>query len=882
MIRRLAVLLFALVLVTPGVALAAPEDGDQAAAAALPSGLVGYWPLSEGSGSAFADTSGNANHGTTNAAWTSGISGSALELGGSAVGRVPASPALEPQQLTLSAWVKASGTQGKWGSIVAKGETLCALSSWSLYTGSAAGLVFYVGGLGGAYYAPTVPATIWDGAWHHAVGTFDGATVRLYVDGAQVGSGTPASTSITYAMADETALVLGRDRVACPGAGKYNGIVDQVAVWNRALSAGEVQALGAGPTPTTTALESAPNPSTAGASVTLTATVTPSTATGTVTFTDVTGGGAVELGTDALADGAAALAVTFDTPGKRQIVATYDGATDFEPSTSSTLTQTVAAASLTPTTTTLAAVPNPIGAGSPSTLTATVTPIPTTGDIEWWIDGAKAATSPVGLDGKASINRTWADPGSHTVQAKFVEGTLYAPSQSIVTNVTVATVAYAVTLTATPAVVPLGTTTHLAAGVSPATAGSIKFYAGAALLGTQPITAGGQATWDPVVPQGSTQYRADFIPTGATTVGGSAAVTVQGKLPLTLDLTVDPSAVVSGEGKVTFEIWASDYDVSGAVDIWDVTATPAKVATTTLADGQATVDTRLPGTGTHSYEARFAGSTTHVPATSNTVTVDLAPDTVVSVNGLALQYGTFYPVKDGYRDTVAIKGSPAEPVTVTIKVKNSNGKTVRSWTLARRDTAWSVAWNGRNTGGTLQPAGKYKVTQTIKDVPGHTKTWTGYTVLSGKKLAWTTATITKNGRNYSSFNYSSYGWVLPSNKYSNGVNIYGNIYDEWAWVGYAFSVPKAIKYGTFKFSVLGTPQKGRGVPYISMWNYAASYEDAERSIGRTYSWYSTSATGSSHVSRNRIARGYVTVVGENWGWYDVAKVKLTYRYAVLR
>ena len=36
------------------------------------------------------------------------------------------------------------------------------------------------------------PASVWDGKWHHVAGTFDGSTVRLYVDGVQVGTGTPA------------------------------------------------------------------------------------------------------------------------------------------------------------------------------------------------------------------------------------------------------------------------------------------------------------------------------------------------------------------------------------------------------------------------------------------------------------------------------------------------------------------------------------------------------------------------------------------------------------------------------------------------------------------------------------------------------------------
>jgi Concanavalin A-like lectin/glucanases superfamily len=37
---------------------------------------------------------------------------------------------------------------------------------------------------------------VWDGKWHHAAGTYDGSTVRLFIDGVEVGRGTPANTPI--------------------------------------------------------------------------------------------------------------------------------------------------------------------------------------------------------------------------------------------------------------------------------------------------------------------------------------------------------------------------------------------------------------------------------------------------------------------------------------------------------------------------------------------------------------------------------------------------------------------------------------------------------------------------------------------------------------
>ena len=46
--------------------------------------------------------------------------------------------------------------------------------------------------------SPEAPASVWDGKWHNAAGTFDGTTVRLFIDGKEIGNGTPVSTPIAY------------------------------------------------------------------------------------------------------------------------------------------------------------------------------------------------------------------------------------------------------------------------------------------------------------------------------------------------------------------------------------------------------------------------------------------------------------------------------------------------------------------------------------------------------------------------------------------------------------------------------------------------------------------------------------------------------------
>src|SRR5579862_7158444 len=74
-----------------------------------------------------------------------------------------------------------------------------------LYTGPSGGLVFHVSN--GAYsytLSPDAGAAVWDGKWHLVVGTFDGTTVGLNVDGRQVGTGSPSTITVGYGLPDGT------------------------------------------------------------------------------------------------------------------------------------------------------------------------------------------------------------------------------------------------------------------------------------------------------------------------------------------------------------------------------------------------------------------------------------------------------------------------------------------------------------------------------------------------------------------------------------------------------------------------------------------------------------------------------------------------------
>jgi hypothetical protein len=155
--------------------------------------------------------------------------------------RVANSPALEPSTITVDAWVKSSGP-GQFAYILSKGANACIASSYALYTGGSGGLFFYISPDGVNFVlSPDAGTGVWDGNWHHVAGTFNGSTVRLYVDGAEVAAGTPTGISIGYGLSPTNDLFLGRFNGTCILS--FQGEVDEVEIYSRALDASEILAI---------------------------------------------------------------------------------------------------------------------------------------------------------------------------------------------------------------------------------------------------------------------------------------------------------------------------------------------------------------------------------------------------------------------------------------------------------------------------------------------------------------------------------------------------------------------------------------------------------------------------------------------------------------
>jgi hypothetical protein len=219
-----------------------------APAAAAGPALVGYWPMIEGSGQVVHDLSGRGNNGvlgttaaveSSDPAWIRGGVLSALHFSGGQMVTIPDSPSLDPAQVTVLALVRGLGSPGQWRYVVSKGAMGCTAGSYGLYTGFSGGLGFYVFDGQSFDVSPEAPTTIWNGRWHVVAGTFDGTTVRLYVDGDEIGTGStvPLPFSIAYGLPDGSAALFGGYNGCALG---FVGDVDQVSIWNGALPIGQL------------------------------------------------------------------------------------------------------------------------------------------------------------------------------------------------------------------------------------------------------------------------------------------------------------------------------------------------------------------------------------------------------------------------------------------------------------------------------------------------------------------------------------------------------------------------------------------------------------------------------------------------------------------
>jgi len=208
----------------------------------LSRGLVAAWLFGEGDGPKIYD-SANRNNGTLNgftatSGWSSGVFGDCLLFDGvNDYIDVPNHSTLAiTARITISAWVRRlGGSGGQFQTIVSRwGNTN---SYVFIYDDTGNQLQVRLSGLSTVTVSRSV--SIEDSLWHHASVTYDGANITLYLDGLQLGAQTASTGSI---IDNSLSLRIGRDNTGF-GTAYWNGQLDAIAIYNRALSASEVSQL---------------------------------------------------------------------------------------------------------------------------------------------------------------------------------------------------------------------------------------------------------------------------------------------------------------------------------------------------------------------------------------------------------------------------------------------------------------------------------------------------------------------------------------------------------------------------------------------------------------------------------------------------------------
>jgi hypothetical protein len=206
------------------------------AAPAPPTGLVAAYGFNETTGTKLTDLSGKGNTGTTrNTTWTTAgkYGGAATFNGTTSWVTVNDANTLDlTTGMTLEAWLYPTALGTGWRTVIFKekpGDVV-----YSLYANDSTQRALTQLNIGGELNAWSVTQLPLN-TWTHIAGTWDGTTLRMWVNGALVGT-----RAVTGTLANSTGVL------RMGGNGIWNewfaGRIDEVRIYNRALTQAELQA----------------------------------------------------------------------------------------------------------------------------------------------------------------------------------------------------------------------------------------------------------------------------------------------------------------------------------------------------------------------------------------------------------------------------------------------------------------------------------------------------------------------------------------------------------------------------------------------------------------------------------------------------------------
>ena len=187
-----------------------------------------------GRGTTTADQSGHGSTGTlSNAVWSAaGKFGKAFSFNGSnSFVSVPDANSLDlTTGMTLEAWVNPSALGSSWRSVIFKERPGSTAYDLYAHNGVAPETSVVIGSEQELKNTAALPT----GTWTHLAATYDGANLRLFVNGVQT-----ASRALTGSIVTTTGLLKIGGNSSYPE--WFSGLIDEVRIYNRALTAAQIQ-----------------------------------------------------------------------------------------------------------------------------------------------------------------------------------------------------------------------------------------------------------------------------------------------------------------------------------------------------------------------------------------------------------------------------------------------------------------------------------------------------------------------------------------------------------------------------------------------------------------------------------------------------------------
>lgn len=208
------------------------EQVDSSSMVVLPTPIA-WWKFDESSGLTAADfyggPSGTLKNGATFAV---GRVGNAVSLDGvDDYVDFGTSPALSPAGgMTVAFWTKNNVAPILWDTLLLRATNAGWADGWGFWYNDGSTIKFYVGN-----YGLGASATINPLQWNYIVGTWDGTTVKIYVNGT---AGTNGNYGLAQTGTTQTLATRGTDNLY-----NINGLIDDIRIYNRALTPAEVQTL---------------------------------------------------------------------------------------------------------------------------------------------------------------------------------------------------------------------------------------------------------------------------------------------------------------------------------------------------------------------------------------------------------------------------------------------------------------------------------------------------------------------------------------------------------------------------------------------------------------------------------------------------------------